>query len=88
MKSNDVGKVLIKLIELIRPPLPQKADHTVEQKARMYDQARAVLYDDSGRLRPLNPRLSRKASIAVIAILSGLAWGVVVLVVTAAGRVL
>ena len=88
MKSNDVGKVLIKLIELIRPPLPQKADHTMEQKARMYDQARAVLYDDSGRLRPLDPRLSRKASIAVIAILSGLSWGAMVLVVTAVWQAL
>lgn len=78
-RKNDVAKKLIELMGVIRPPLPPAADYSAEQKARFYDQARAILYDEHGALRPLDPPLA----MLVIAALSAASWLAVIAVVVA-----
>jgi len=75
--DNDVAKRLIDLLGVIKPSLPKGIDYTPSEKAALYDKARAILYDDRGALRPLNPRLSKRTSIIVIATLSAMSWAVV-----------
>jgi hypothetical protein len=78
-RDNDIAKLLMDLLKIIRPALPQAADYTAEEKAIMYDQARSVLYDESGTLRPLNPRLPTGMATLVIGALSAMSWGVMIL---------
>ena len=75
--NNDVAKRLIELMRVIRPPLPANADYSVEQKAKLYDQARAVLYAEDGSLRPLAPPIA----LLVIAALSIASWAAVIAVI-------
>ena len=77
--KDDVAKRLIALMKVIRPPLPAQADYSVETKAKLYDQARRVLYDDTGEVRPLDPPIA----ILVIAALSAASWFAVIAVVVA-----
>ena len=68
---------LMQLLEVIRPPQPARTDYSIEQKAAMFDEARKILYDERGQLRPL----SRKSALLVIAVLSAASWVAIVLVV-------
>ena len=52
-----MARRLIQLVKVIRPPLPEGADYTVEEKAALYDQARRIFYDERGQLRSLDPKL-------------------------------
>ena len=70
---------LIALLKVIRPPLPPAADYSAEQKARLYDRARALLYADDGTIRPLDPPIA----LLVIAALSAASWLAVIAVVVA-----
>jgi hypothetical protein len=52
-----MARRLIQLLKVIRPPLPEGADYTVEEKAALYDQARRIFYDERGQLRSLDLKL-------------------------------
>jgi hypothetical protein len=56
-----MARRLIQLLKVIRPPLPEGADYTVEEKAALYDQARRIFYDERGQLRSLDPKLFGKS---------------------------
>ena len=57
MRNTGMARRLIQLLKVIRPPLPEGADYTVEEKAALYDQARRIFYDERGQLRSLDPKL-------------------------------
>ena len=57
VRNTGIARRLIQLLKVIRPPLPEGADYTVEEKAALYDQARRIFYDERGQLRSLDPKL-------------------------------
>jgi hypothetical protein len=57
MRNTGMARRLIQMLKVIRPPLPEGADYTVEEKAALYDQARRIFYDERGQLRSLDPKL-------------------------------
>ena len=57
VRNTGIARRLIQLLKVIRPPLPEGADYTVEEKAALYDEVRRIFYDERGQLRSLDPKL-------------------------------